>query len=476
MSDAPRILVVDDEEEMLDNCRRLLTAEGYECFTLAEPLRIRETVRETDPDLLFLDLRMPGVDGMTALTAIMADAPTLPVIVITAFASISSAVRAIQEGAFDYLAKPFTADQLLMAGERALRYRALALENEALRAQVRGMPAGTIVGSHPTFLRLLDQAQKVAQTDANVLLTGESGTGKEVLARYIHNESPRRQRPFIPVDCAAMPAGLLESELFGHERGAFTGAVAQKQGLLSVAAGGTAFLDEITELSVGLQSKLLRVLEERKLRRVGSAEFIDVDVRIIAASNADMEAAVEAGTFRRDLFYRLNVVPLRLPPLRERKGDVPLLMQRFLQRAAEELGRDPPQVSPEVWEALERHDWPGNVREVRNLAHRLVALHEDKRLRLSDLPESIRGNDLPKTTGGGEPGWLQVAGEGGELPEYEVAREQALKDFLRAYVQAFLSQHDGSVTRAARAAGVSRRTFHRWLSETGTDSRGEGVT
>jgi DNA-binding NtrC family response regulator len=466
MSTRGCILVVDDEAAILENCRRLLAAEGYECRTLQDPLRFPEMLREVKPDLLLLDMCMPEADGMTVLTAAMASEPTLPVIVITAFASIGSAVRAMREGAFDYLPKPFNADQLLLAVERALRYRGLALENAALRAQVSGR-GEDMIGSSPQFLRLLEEARKVARTEANVLITGESGAGKEGLARFLHTESPRRNRPFIPVDCAALPETLLESELFGHDRGAFTGAVSRKDGLLTSADGGTAFLDEIAEMSLTLQAKLLRALEDRKIRRVGSVDFVQIDLRIIAATNVDLEDAVEKGSFRQDLYYRLNVVPLRAPPLRERDGDIALLMQAFLRQSAAEMGRDPPQVSPDVWEALERHRWPGNVRELRNLARRLVALDDDGRIKLSDLPESVR-DSLPESPAG-TPRWL--ANYGGELPRYEVARELALSEFQAAYVERLLAATGNNITRAARAAGVSRRSFHRWLAELGAEAR-----
>jgi DNA-binding NtrC family response regulator len=469
-----RILVIDDEPDMLENCRRLLTADGHECHTLADPLRVREVLRDLRPHLLLLDLRMPQADGMTVLAAAMADDPTLPVIVITAHASIGSAVKAMREGAFDYLPKPFTADQLEIAVGRAMRYRGLALENEALRAQVGLDGNASIVGSSPEFIRVLEQARKVARTDANVLITGESGTGKEVLARYVHAESPRRARSFIPIDCAALPEGLLESELFGHERGAFTGAVSRTEGLLIEANRGTAFLDEIGEMSPALQSKLLRALEERTVRRVGHSEFVELDIRVIAATNADLEAGMEAGSFRADLFYRLNVVALRLPPLRERPGDVPLLLQNFLAKFAAQMHGNPPRLSPDVWEALERYPWPGNVREVRNLAHRLVALDEGGRITLADLPEKLRGASLPPPEMPTGVPWLERGNSRDDLPEYEVARGRAAQQFRCMYVRQLLTRHGGNVTRAARTAGVSRRTFHRWLAELGPRTR-EGI-
>ncbi|HEU5259937.1 MAG TPA: sigma 54-interacting transcriptional regulator, partial [Gemmatimonadales bacterium] len=281
--------------------------------------------------------------------------------------------------------------------------------------------------------------------------TGESGTGKELVARSLHALSSRRAGPFVPVDCAALPEPLLESELFGHERGAFTGAVVRKNGLLAEADGGTVFLDEVTELSTGLQSKLLRVLEERKLRRVGGTALLDVNIRLIAATNAPLEAAVADGAFRPDLYYRLNVVQLVVPPLRCRRDDIPLLAHTFLAQYARSLGREPPRTSPEACDALERHSWPGNVRELRNLCQRIVVFDEDGLVTMADLPEPLRGWSAPAAAG-------QAA-----LPPYEEARTAAMTQFQTSYLRRLLAQHDGNVSRAARAAGLSRRTLHRWL-------------
>ena len=291
-----RVLVIDDEPAMLENCERLLTREGYACVTLGDPLRFRDVAREVQPDVIITDLRMPGADGMTILAAAVADEAARPVIVMTAYATVASAVTAVREGAFDYLTKPFTADQLLVAVERAARYRGLTVENRSLRRQVaRSLGGDGILGTSPVMARLLEQAIKVAPTDASVLITGESGTGKDLVARFIHSHSLRKDGPFIAVDCAAMPDGLLESELFGHERGAFTGAVQRTKGLLADANGGTVFLDEIAELSTALQSKLLRVLEQRQMRRLGDSRLIELDIRVIAATNRDIERAVADG-------------------------------------------------------------------------------------------------------------------------------------------------------------------------------------
>jgi len=452
--DKARVLVVDDEQGMLENCDRILSRAGYTTQTLDDPTEFRTVLSEFVPDVLVVDLRMPETDGMTILTVALADEPHLPVIIMTAYATVASAVNAIREGAFDYLTKPFTADQLLVSVERAARHAGLEKENEELRRQIaQGASFETIIGSSPPLLRLLDLANRVAPTDANVLLCGESGTGKELIARCIHENSNRKEGPFVPIDCAALPATLLEGELFGYERGAFTGAVAQKRGLLETAHKGTAFLDEIAELSIELQSKLLRAIEERQIRRLGGSALIDIDFRVIAASNRDLEAEVAAKRFRDDLFYRLNVVPLHLPALRDRPGDVPLLVQYFISEYCHVQESSEPRISHAVWDVLERYHWPGNVREVRNLAERLVVLDDDGCITLSDLPEQIRPSIVPADNDS-EP-----------LVSYEGARERALRTFRGDYVRRLLEESAGNVSKAARAAGVSRRTLHRWLAE-----------
>jgi DNA-binding NtrC family response regulator len=411
---------------------------------------------ETEPDVLITDLRMPGADGMTILAAARADDPMLPVILITGFASISSAVEAVQEGAFDYLSKPFSAEQLFVAVDRAARHRGLLSENQSLRDQVDRHGSGSeVIGSSPVFARVLDQVRRVAPTDANVLITGESGTGKEVVARLVHDRSRRADGPFMPVDCAALPEGLLESELFGHHKGAFTGAVARRTGLLQEADGGTVFLDEIGEMSVPLQAKLLRALEQRQVRLLGGSAWVDVDVRVVAATNVDLDAAVAEGRFREDLYYRLNVVHLRMPSLRERSEDLPLLAGHFLMEAAAAAGRERPSISPEAWEALERFGWPGNIRQLRNVMHRLVALDDDGKVTVADLPPEIAR------------GQARANGRrAGALPlDYQLAKEMATQEFMEAYLDRLLDSHEGNVSRAAKSAGVSRRTLHRWLAE-----------
>jgi len=453
---ATRVLIVDDEPGMLENCSRMLGKEGYECHTLADSRLFVPKMSQVQPHILLLDLRMPGADGMQVLAEALAADPALPVIIMTAYATVASAVQAIREGAFDYIAKPFSRDQLSVAIARAVRYRSLGDQTRALRQQVtRASPLGSMVGASPAMERLLEDVARVAPAEADVLITGESGTGKELVARSIHALSPRSRKPFIPVDCAALPEALLESEIFGHEKGAFTGAVSRKFGLMVEADGGTFFLDEVGELGPTLQSKLLRALEERQVRRVGSTTFQTVNIRVVTATNMELDAAVRDGTFRQDLFYRLNVVHLQLPPLRERAGDIRLLMQTFLAEFADLQGDPAPHVTPDAWSALEGHPWPGNVREIRNLAHRLIVFDDDGIISVSDLPDSIRGW-----------GGASLGVDSSPLLPYSEARDQALAAFRTAYSRRLLDENDGNVTRAAAVAGVSRRTFHRWLADT----------
>lgn len=452
---AIKVLVIDDEPEILTNIDRLLSAEGYDCTTLQDATRFRDVRGDVEPDVVITDLRMPKVDGMTLLTVAQADDPSLPVILITGFGTISSAVQAMQEGAFDYLAKPFTQEQLYVAVERAARHRKLLVENQTLREQVDSTPS-RVIGSSPVFMRVLDRVARAAPTDSNVLITGESGTGKEVIARLVHDQSRRANGPFLPVDCAALPDGLIESELFGHEKGAFTGAIARRRGLLPEAEGGTVFLDEIGELSVAMQSKLLRALEQRQVRPVGDSRIIDIDVRVVAATNVDLEQAVAEGNFREDLYYRLNVVNLELPTLRERIEDLPLLSGVFLREAAIAAGRDLPNINPDAWNALERYHWPGNIRQLRNVMHRIVALDDDGQVSVADLPREMRNGRVYDAT---------PAVSSAATLVYEEARDLAMADFMRAYLDRLLDAHGGNISIASRTAGVSRRTVHRWLAE-----------
>ncbi len=350
-------------------------------------------------DLVLTDIKMPGMDGMDLLRRVKADAPDTQVIVLTAFGTIEMAVEAMKAGAFEYVTKPFNRDELKLAVRKALRVRNLETENVRLRREVkRRYGFENIVGDSPQMQRVFRLVEKVADTDASVLITGESGTGKELVARALHYQSRRADRPFVAVNCAAIPRELLESELFGHRKGAFTGAIRDKKGKLEEAGQGTLFLDEIGDLPIELQAKILRALQEREITPVGGSEIVHVGARVVAATNRDLEAEIEAGRFREDLYYRLAVVPVRLPSLRERPGDIPLLVAHFLKRLG---GDDPPvRVDPAALDALSRYPWKGNVRELENTIERLLILRETDTIRLEDLPDKIRRPTEPADADG----------------------------------------------------------------------------
>ena len=402
MTDAT-VLIVDDEPDMVENCARILRRAGYRCLTATDPHRALALLESDAPDLLLTDLKMPGMDGMELLRRARDLDPSLPVIMITAFATIESAVAAVKEGAFDYLPKPFTLDQLQVAVERAIRQRQLQVENRNLRQQLQAtFGLENVIGRSPAMTRVFELVKKAARSEANILVLGESGTGKELIARAVHANSPRASQPFVPVDCASLPEQLLESELFGHEKGAFTGAIKTKPGLIEMAHRGTLFLDEIGEIPLGLQSKLLRAIQERQVRRVGGTSFIDVDVRVVSATNRDLRETVTRGQFREDLYYRVNVIAIPLPPLRERAGDVTLLAHAFLKKYGHgRIGG----FEDDTLAALEAYAWPGNVRELQNVVERACALADGEIVRRRDLPDYVlarEGGRTATSTGGGD--------------------------------------------------------------------------
>jgi DNA-binding NtrC family response regulator len=456
-----RLLIVDDEPEMVENLVRLLRREGYRCLSAMDGKKAAEILEAQRPDLMLTDLKMPEMDGMDLLRRAHKIDPALPVIMITAFSTIESAVQAIREGAFDYLPKNFTADQLRVSVERALRQRRLAVENRNLREQLSTtFRFESLLGRSPVMTRVFELVKKAARSDANILVQGESGTGKELIARAIHANSPRAAQPFIPVDCASLPEQLLESELFGHEKGAFTGAIRTKPGLMESAEGGTIFLDEIGEMPLPLQAKLLRALQERQIRRVGGNALIDVDVRLVSASNRDLRASAAKGDFRDDLFYRVNVIAIELPPLRERDGDVQLLAQAFLERYGKGRVRA---IDDDAFAALVAYRWPGNVRELQNVLERACALADGDRIRRSDLPDYVLGGAAVATATAGSPimADAQAAGRGLSLKD---AKEQWMGVLEASYLRDALARHDGNVSAAAKAAGIDRKTFHRLIN------------
>jgi two-component system response regulator HydG len=464
MNEASRVLIVDDEPDMVDNCARILRRAGYRCLTTTDPQRALAYLETDRPDVLLTDLKMPEMDGMELLRRARALDPALPVIVITAFATIESAVDAVKQGAFDYLPKNFSIDQLTVTVERALRQRRLQLENRNLREQLqetRGLD--NVIGSSPAMAQVFELVKKAARSEANILVLGESGTGKELIARAVHANSPRAAQAFVPVDCASLPEALLESELFGHEKGAFTGAVRTKPGLLESASGGTVFLDEIGELPLGLQSKLLRTLQERQVRRVGGTSLVDVDVRLVSATNRDVRAAVAKGEFREELLYRINVIAIVLPPLRERAGDVRLLAHAFLKRYG--AGRVTA-YDEEAMDALERYGWPGNVRELQNVVERACALADSATITRRDLPEHLlQGARLTEAVGAALPADAGLA-DTTDLGLKE-AKEKWMSVLEASYLKDLLARHGDNITAASKTAGIDRKTFHRLLNKHG---------
>ncbi len=456
-----RVLVVDDEPDMVENCARILKRAGHQCLTATDPHQALGLVESERPGLLLTDLKMPGMDGMELLRRAHAVDPALPVILITAFATIESAVAAIKDGAFDYLPKNFSVDQLRVAVERGLRQRELELENRNLRDQLQGaLGFENIIGRSPAMTKVFELVRKAARSDANILVLGESGTGKELIARAVHANSPRAARAFVPVDCASLPEQLLESELFGHERGAFTGAVRSKQGLMEVADRGTLFLDEIAELPVALQVKLLRALQERQLRRVGGTVQIDVDVRMVSATNRDLRDAVAKGRFREELYYRVNVIAIPLPPLRERAGDVKLLAHAFLKRYGQDRVTS---FDDAALQALEAYAWPGNVRELQNVVERACALADGDLVTRRDLPDYL----LSGATVSG-PVTATISGptlpSSSDLPLKD-AKVKWMQVLEASYLRDLLERHGGNVSAAAKAAGIDRKTLHRLINK-----------
>jgi two-component system response regulator AtoC len=436
----PTILVVDDDPGVRDSFRLILEDE-YEVLDVPDGMQALELLRSCQVDLVLLDVRLPGMDGLQVLEQIKALDAELGVILVTAVKTVRTAVSAMKLGAFDYLTKPFDEEEVLSLIRRALDHKALEREVVFLRSELaRRHDFDQIIGQSNEMRRLFQVIGQVARTTATVLITGESGTGKELIARAIHRQSPRRDRPFVPVNPAAVPETLTESELFGHERGAFTGAYQRKLGKFELAQGGTLFLDEIASLKPDLQVKLLRALQEREVERVGGTRSIRVDVRIIVATNTDLKKAASRGTFREDLFYRLNVVPLIVPPLRERREDIPLLAEHFIRKYNREFGKRIAGFAPDALGALQTFPWPGNVRELENVVQRFVALVEGPVIHLADLPLDLAMAEHPRRP-------TEVEG----LP-----LKEALEQFERRLVQHALDRAGWNQTRAARLLGLHR--------------------
>jgi DNA-binding NtrC family response regulator len=457
-----KILIVDDEEAARYGMRRAL--KNYAVTEAASVAEARRAVAAARPDLLLLDINLPGESGLDYLRELAQSADAPPVVMITAHGSERTAVEAIKSGAYDYLAKPFEVDELRLVVKNALEATSLRRENEKLKAELKAARgSGELLGASEPMRRVYDLISKVAATDVTVLIRGESGTGKELVARAIHEQSAhRRKGEFVAMNCAALPGELIESELFGHERGAFTGAATQRKGKFELAAGGTIFLDEIGDMSATTQAKLLRVLEEKKIERLGSSHSIPVDVRVISATNRDLEADVAAGKFRSDLYYRLRVVQIALPPLRERRDDIPLLATSFLQRYSAKYNLPCTAVSREAIARLLSYDWPGNVRELRNVIERGAVLADGPALQIADLPEEFQAGKNEATRHRA----TVEAGDQLTIPYLEDFRE-ARREFERAYIERCLIETGGNITRAAERIGMHRQSLQQKLKDLG---------
>jgi two-component system response regulator PilR (NtrC family) len=452
----PRILVVDDERSMRELLAIVLRREGYEVL-LAENGRTAIDLLEREPvDLLISDIKMPDLSGVDVLRAAKKIDQDILGIMITAFASTDTAVEAMRLGACDYLSKPFDIDLLKMKVREKIENRQLRQENVLLKRTLGlSHQFSNIIGRSESMLEVFKMIETVARTNSTILLTGESGTGKGLVAQAIHFNSLRREKPMVSLNCGALPENLLESELFGHMRGSFTGADTNKKGLLEVAERGTIFLDEIGEMSAVMQVKLLRVLQERRFRRVGGLEELQADIRVIAATNQDLTRLVAEGRFREDLYYRINVIPLTLPPLRERREDIPLLAEHFLAKYGEQMGKHIAGVSHDAMELLVAHDWPGNIRELENVIERAVALEATPTILADSLPPAIRGDvPSPVITGATEP-----------LPESGFDLEAHVKQIERGYIAEALKRSGGVQVKAAELVGMSFRSFRYYVKK-----------
>lgn len=440
------VLIIDDEKNIREGLAAALEMEGYMVALAADGKQGLARMVKGDIDLVITDLRMPEVSGEQVLAKVAAENPGVPVIVLTGHGSIDSAVEAMRNGAYDFLTKPLNLDQLILIVKRALESRELAIKHRELLEQLNSRKSfESIIGKSAEMQKIFATVRKAADSKASVLITGESGVGKELIANALHNLSPRRDKPLIKVHCAALSENLLESELFGHEKGAFTGAVARKRGRFELAAGGTIFLDEIGEIDQNVQIKILRVLQDKRFERVGGEETIEVDVRVIAATNRDLEKEIADGRFREDLYYRLNVVHIHVPPLRERRDDIPLLIASFLQEFAKENGKNIEGIDARARSALYKFDWPGNIRQLRNCLESAVVMCSSSVITLEDLPPSIAGS--------GEDALISIPAG--------IPMEEAEK----ILIQQNLAINKGNKSKTADILGIGRKTLHRKLDE-----------
>lgn len=446
-SQGASILVVDDEEGIRKTLKGVLEDEGYKVLLAQDAEEARRHLNEEPPDLVLLDIWMPGTDGMAFLEEIRVEWPWVAVIMISGHGSVELAVKATKLGAYDFIEKPLSLDKVVLTIQNALRLSKLQEENKRLRQQVQ--PTDRITGVSQAVMRLREQIRLVAPTSSWVLIQGENGTGKEVVARAIYRQSRRSHGPFVEVNCAAIPEELIESELFGHEKGAFTGALQSKRGKFDMANGGTLFLDEIGDMSLSTQAKILRILQEQKFQRVGGSRTIQVDVRVIAATNKDLREEIRKGRFREDLYHRINVIPIHVPPLRDRREDIPLLVQEFVEEFCKRNGYPPKAFHPAVIDAFQNYHWPGNVRELKNMVERLLILSRSSTVTTEDLMPPIWPGSHPPAAPNG------------------VTLKEAREAFERSFIQQKLWEMDGNITRTAEAIGLERSHLHRKIRELG---------
>lgn len=448
-----KVLLVDDDIELLNDRSQFIKDLGYNCYTAKNGAEALKIIRQKHLDIILTDMKMPDYDGFAVLKFATELDPDIPVIMFTAFGSVESAVHAMKLGAYDFIQKPVSPEMLEIVLKKAIEYRKLKNENIMLKRQIKELPKfKEVVCNSRSMLTIVKRLLKVAETDTNVFIYGETGTGKEMIARLIHSKSFRKNEPFIPLDCVALPATLLESEIFGFEKGAFTGAIKTKPGILELADGGTLFLDEIAELDPSLQAKLLRVLQEHQFRRLGGTKFININIRIISATNQNPEDALKEKKLREDLYYRLNVVPILMPPLRNRKEDIPQLVQQFIDEFNPSCSKEIKGISEEAMMCLKRYNWPGNVRELKNVIQQAISLTENNIISANDLPEMmIRNYKLP------DKNFFQNM-------KFKEAKQKHFNQFSKAYFDNLLSVYDNNISKVAEVAGISRKTLYRILN------------
>ena len=453
---AKQILVVDDEERIRQSLNGILKDEGYEVLEAKDGLQALKQIEADPPELVLLDIWMPGMDGMEVLERMKGQIPNLPVIMISGHGNIELAVKAVRLGAYDFIEKPLSLEKVLLTVNNALLFSKLEQENRALRQEIQ--KKYEIVGNSPEIQQLKEQIKIVAPTNGWVLINGENGTGKELVARGIHALSLRADKPFVEVNCAAIPEELIESELFGHEKGSFTGALTKKRGKFDLANGGTIFLDEIADMSLKTQAKILRILQEQKFERVGGTEMIYVDVRVIAATNRDLKEEIQKTKFREDLYYRLNVIPILVPPLRDRKTDIPLLVEHFIAEFCLENNKELKKISPEAMSLLVAYSWPGNVRELKNIVERMVIMTRGAVIEAKDVPDPIQEqHKAPMEFSFFEFGLLK----------------DARREFEKRFIMKKLMENDENISKTAEVIGIERSNLHRKIKSYGIEMKKE---